>query len=218
MSFYLLYKPPGIFFREFLNQKKKLLKSSKIGVEGILDPFAEGLMIAAIDEGTKFLPYFHELPKTYEGVIALGKYTSTWDKEGEVLKEERIPNIDPNEISSLRQKFQGNILYPIPPFSNVRYRGRRLREYAYKKEKIPTLYREGYIYEISFSPKNKGEIFFQAKVSKGFYLRSLAILVGEALGVSAYLSFLKRTHIGKISYHQVREEPYPIEELLYFLP
>ena len=86
-----------------------------------------------------------------------------------------------------------------PKFSAVKVRGKRAYELARKKEDI--FLDEKEIEIKSFLIKNIvfPIISFEIICSKGTYIRSIARDFGKSLGCGAYLSKLRRTHIGNFN-------------------
>ncbi|MBL8032248.1 MAG: hypothetical protein JNJ69_00995, partial [Leptospiraceae bacterium] len=66
--FYCIDKAPGITTRVAVKTLLQV-KGRGFGVEGILDPFASGLLIAATGTSTRFLEYFLALQKGYTAEI-----------------------------------------------------------------------------------------------------------------------------------------------------
>ena len=58
---------------------KKALGIKKVGHAGTLDPFATGLLIVLVRQGTKLAPYLMSGKKTYRGTLRLGVETDTQD-------------------------------------------------------------------------------------------------------------------------------------------
>lgn len=61
----LVNKEAGVTSRQVGNLVSKRLGIKKVGHLGTLDPFATGLLIFALNEGTKVLPFLEDQTKTY---------------------------------------------------------------------------------------------------------------------------------------------------------
>lgn len=83
----LINKDKGMTSRSVDNKIMRHFKTRRVGHLGTLDPFAEGLLIIAINEGTKVLPYLENDTKTYIATFELGIETSTLDNTSEVIKK-----------------------------------------------------------------------------------------------------------------------------------
>ena len=64
-GFLLINKPKGITSFDVIRKLRKILQTRKIGHAGTLDPMAAGLLIIAIEQGTKLLEYLIKQDKTY---------------------------------------------------------------------------------------------------------------------------------------------------------
>ena len=73
-------------------------KRVRLGLEGILDPFASGLLIVGLGTATRFFEYMHTLTKTYEATLKLGVETDTLDPEGAIVAEAAERELDPAEL------------------------------------------------------------------------------------------------------------------------
>ncbi len=98
----LLDKPAGITSRQACEIVKDKLNVKKAGHSGTLDANATGLLLIALDEATKVMPFFERMDKTYEGVMHLHK-----DIDVGVLKKEL-------------EKFVGKIYQKPPVRSRVK--------------------------------------------------------------------------------------------------
>ena len=83
-------KPKGITSFDAIRILRKKFGIRKMGHAGTLDPFATGLLIVGIGEGTKRLNEYMSLPKTYMMDVLLGKSTDTGDPEGTALEEKEV--------------------------------------------------------------------------------------------------------------------------------
>ncbi|OGI15348.1 hypothetical protein A3K63_05520 [Candidatus Micrarchaeota archaeon RBG_16_49_10] len=70
-SVVLLDKPSGPTSREIDERVKAILKRKKAGHAGTLDSKVTGLLVIALDEATKAMPFLANSDKTYEGIIQL---------------------------------------------------------------------------------------------------------------------------------------------------
>ncbi len=173
---------------------KKRLKASKVGHIGTLDPFATGVLVIAINVGTKAIPYVRIERKVYEFEVVFGKRTNTSDKTGEIVEvSERIPAM--SEIEAVLPQFVGEISQVPSIFSAIKISGKKAYELARRGE-IPRINpRKITIYSLELIGKNK----FRAEVSSGTYIRTLTEDIAKALGTIAYTSSLRRIKDGNFS-------------------
>ena len=70
-SVILIDKPSGPTCRKVDENIKLILKRKKTGHSGTLDSKVTGLLIVALDEAAKIMPFLMRSNKTYEGIIHL---------------------------------------------------------------------------------------------------------------------------------------------------
>ena len=180
----------------WLIKSKFNIKKIKVGHAGTLDPLADGLLIICTGKMTKKIDQFQNLDKIYTGKFFLGATTPSYDLETEVNSVKPINNISEKLISKALESFKGKITQTPPIFSAIKYKGKKLYEYARKGETVKIKEREVLIYEFIITKYQLPELSFLVKCSKGTYIRSLANDFGEKLECGAYLSKLTRTAIG----------------------
>ena len=115
----LLDKPEGPSSAQVVHRVKVLLGAGKVGHLGTLDPFASGLLLLGINEGTKIADVFLGAPKSYHGVMVLGADTDSQDATGKIVNERPVPRISATELKQLEQKFTGPLMQTPPMFSAV---------------------------------------------------------------------------------------------------
>ena len=169
----------------------------KIGHAGTLDPAATGLLILCTGKMTKSIEEFQGMPKTYEGVITLGKRTASMDGETEVIEEKSIDGINDELIEKTRKSFLGEITQIPPMYSAVKHKGKALYKYARKGKTVERKERNVTVYDFKILKIELPDIFFEIKSSKGTYIRVIADDFGKKLGVGGYLKELRRTKIGE---------------------
>lgn len=165
-------------------------------MEGILDPFASGLLIAATGDSTRFLHYFLRFEKTYVAELTLGRETDTLDNMGSVIKEMPVPQLTAESLVGTKDRFQGKIPQVPPLFSNVQVDGRRGHEIARAGETAELKPREVTVHRLELYIVNHTTLRMECTVSAGTYIRSLARDIAAALGTCGHLSALRRMAIG----------------------
>ncbi len=222
-GFFWVYKVKGKTSREVLNDLERKFKL-KGGYEGILDPFAEGLLIVGVNVATRFLRYFQVLPKTYLAVLVLGKETDTLDVEGRVIREEKVPNLSKDFVEWVLRGFVGEYEQIPPRFSALRVEGKRAYEMARKGEEFELKPRKVYVEEIKLLDFSGDKLEILCKVSSGTYVRALGRDIAYRLGTVGYLESLIRLKIGEISLDMAkrvedleREDLIPMDEGLYWM-
>jgi tRNA pseudouridine55 synthase len=198
-GFLLINKPIDLTSHTVISVLRGKLKTRKIGHAGTLDPKATGVLLCAIGNGLKFLEYLTaNTTKTYIATIVLGKNSTTYDSEGEiidVIDKDKI-NVNEETIKTvLKDNFLGKILQVPPIHSRVNVKGRPAYYYARKGEEITLPSREVEIFETEVLNIDENVLEIKLVVSKGFYVRSFAHDLGQVLQIGGYLKGLKRTAI-----------------------
>ncbi|QQZ07906.1 tRNA pseudouridine(55) synthase TruB [Heyndrickxia vini] len=201
-----LWKPKGMTSHDCVFKIRKMLKMKKVGHTGTLDPDVTGVLPICLGKATKVAEYITNAGKEYEGEVTLGYSTTTEDASGDKIDEVQIhETINRNQILEVLQSFRGEISQTPPMYSAVKVNGKRLYEYARKGIEIERPTRIVNIYEIELLDDRK--IFsgnpisfrFRVKCSKGTYIRTLAVSIGEKLGYPAHMSELTRTSSGSFT-------------------
>lgn len=175
---------------------RNIYRVKKVGHAGTLDPLATGLLIVCCGKMTKQINQFMNQEKEYTGTIVLGKTTPSYDLETAFDSETSISHITAEDIQKLVPQFTGELMQVPPVFSALKKDGVPLYKKARKGVDIIMEPRAVEAREFEITSVELPEIKFRLVSSKGFYVRSLANDIGEALGVGAYLKSLVRTRIG----------------------
>jgi len=183
---------------------KKLLKVSKVGHAGTLDPFATGLLLVLVGQGTKLSPYLMAGDKTYLGTLTLGTETDTLDRTGRVTAVKPVPKLDPELVRERARAFVGETEQTPPSFSALKVQGKRAYSLARKGLPVSLEKRRVRIMELAVLSLDLPDVTFRVVCSSGTYVRTLAADLGKELGVGAHLKALRRTAIG----------PYGVEDAL----
>lgn len=192
----IVNKESGITSYDVIRKLKKILGTSKIGHTGTLDPLAEGVMVICVEKTTKLAEKIEAQSKTYIAEMILGYSTNTYDTEGEITERSDFPVPDRDAISDVMKKYVGET-YQIPPmYSALKHEGKKLYELARDGIEIEREKRKINIEYINLLSVNEDRVIFEAKVSKGTYIRSLINDIGIDLKTFACMSGLKRTAVG----------------------
>lgn len=171
-------------------------RKMKVGHTGTLDPFATGLMILVVGKECKNSQKYSKLNKTYEATIVLGKTSSTGDPEGEIVEvsDKKVVQAD---VEKILEQFTGEITQTPPAFSAIKVDGQRAYKLARAGKQVEIPPRNVTIYSLELLSYEYPALKIRTNVSSGTYIRTLAQDIGEALGVGAYCSELKRVVIGE---------------------
>jgi tRNA pseudouridine55 synthase len=204
-----IFKPPGPTSAKVVGHFKYHLKKnnysvSKIGHLGTLDPFAGGVLLLAMNGGSRISDLLHEhAPKTYISTGILGIQTDTLDCEGEVVKVDDCDHLKTLSLSevqkALESKFKGEYLQAPPSFSACKHQGKALYKWAREGIEIKKEAKLRHIYQFKILRYVYPYLSFEVTVSSGTYIRSLFMDMAFELGTVGHLKSLVRTSIGKLN-------------------
>lgn len=191
-----LWKPKGMTSHDCVIKIRKLFRTKKVGHTGTLDPEVEGVLPICIGQATKIVSFLTDTEKTYIAELKLGMTTETEDSYGKMIKEVEVDSFpSEKEIDAVLEMFKGEITQVPPMYSAVKVNGRKLYEYARANEHVERPKRQvniSYIEKLAIDATNN-TIRLKVVCSKGTYIRTLCVDIGEKLGYPAHMSFLKRT-------------------------
>lgn len=198
-----LWKERGMTSHDCVFKLRKILKTKKVGHTGTLDPGVEGVLPICIGQATRIAEYLTDAGKTYEAVISIGRTTTTEDAEGDTVEQDTTyKSLSRKEILAALAALTGEIEQTPPMFSAVKVNGKKLYEYARAGQTVERPTRKVNIYELELL--SDGDMFegeevtfsIRIKCSKGTYIRTLAVQIGEVLGYPAHMYELVRTSSG----------------------
>ena len=189
-----------------LKNEFNLPKKFKIGHAGTLDPRATGLLIVCTGKFTKKIQEIQDAPKEYLTEIKIGVQTESYDTEKPEILQQDYSHISEEFILETLQKFVGEIDQKPPVFSAIKIDGNRAYDLARKGQEVEMKSRKTTIHYLNNIEIELPFVRFTVGCSKGTYIRSLAHDIGQALGVGAYLTNLRRTKIGDYSVENASSE------------
>lgn len=199
-NFYLVNKPRNWTSQDLCTVFKKKYSFSKVGHSGTLDPNASGLMLLATNKYTKLFDYLKDTNKTYEFEALFGYESDSFDIDTDVRKVDSINlNLLQDELQKGINSLTGKIKQTPPIYSAIKVDGKRLYKYARqdKNVDIPERVVEVTSFNLLNFENNKAK--FSATVSKGTFIRSLAVDLANYLGTKAVVSSIVRTDIGDLN-------------------
>jgi tRNA pseudouridine55 synthase len=188
----LVDKPEGPSSAQVVQRVKSLLRAKKVGHLGTLDPFASGLLLIGVNEGTKIADIFLHGVKTYRGVVALGADTDTQDSTGRVVRERPVPPLADSRLRELERKFTGELEQVPPMFSALKKDGVRLYRLARQGKEVPREPRRIRIHSLRLTKLDDARMELETTCSRGTYVRTLAADMGQELGCGGHLEKLRR--------------------------
>ncbi|MGA2284747.1 MAG: tRNA pseudouridine(55) synthase TruB [Dehalococcoidia bacterium] len=168
----------------------------RVGHGGTLDPAAEGVLVIALGQATRFLEYLLEARKSYRARVRLGVVTDTYDGEGEVVRTADPSSVTREMVESAVAGFRGVISQVPPMFSALKRDGVPLYKHARAKQEIEREARTVEVYRLEMVDFAPPSLAVEIECGHGFYVRSLAYDLGERLGCGAHLEKLTRTAVG----------------------
>jgi len=198
-------KPAGPTSHDVVDWVRWALRSSQVGHCGTLDPAATGLLVVCVGAATKLAPLFTGVGKGYRATFVLGQSTTTADGEGDVVDEQPCSAQVERGVVAHLEAMVGPLSLPPPAFSAVHVDGERAHERARRGEAVTLPDRPMTVHSISdvevgeLQPNGLLSVGATFAVSKGTYIRSLAVELGRRAGVPAHMSQLRRLSSGSAS-------------------
>lgn len=189
-------KPKGITSFDVVREVRRALGVKKVGHTGTLDPMATGVLPVCIGDGTKIAQFITEATKAYDATVKLGATTDTLDAEGKTLETRPVPHLTRELLEAALERFRGPIQQVPPMYSAIKVGGKRLYELARAGEEVERQPRAVTVFELVLRDFSADEVKLSVRCSKGFFVRTLAADLGEALGCGAHLCALRRTQSG----------------------
>jgi tRNA pseudouridine55 synthase len=192
----LLDKPPGISSNHALQRVRRAFAAAKAGHTGNLDVAASGLLPLCLGEATKVCGFLLDADKRYQALVAFGAETSTGDVEGEVIRRtDRVP-ASATEIQAALAQLEGEQWQVPPMYSALKHHGQPLYRLARQGIEIERAPRRITIHALDLLRHEDGQALIDVRCTKGTYVRSLAVSLGELLGCGAHLAGLRRLEAG----------------------
>jgi len=222
-----LNKPAGMTSHDCVAKIRRIFSTKKVGHTGTLDPEVTGVLPICIGRATKIAEYMSDYGKEYIGEVTLGFSTETEDAHGAKVSEKPVTEDIPFQvIKDILKSMTGEIEQIPPMYSAVKVNGKKLYEYARQGISVERPKRKVTIHELELLNNDKTlskelPVFsFRVKCSKGTYVRTLAVEIGERLGLPAHMSNLVRTASGPftidecITFEQLESGDMPLDEYL----
>jgi tRNA pseudouridine55 synthase len=188
----------------YLNEIKRKYRNKKAGFSGTLDPFACGCLIVAFGQYSKLFKYLKKTPKTYRAVVWLGAISESLDIENIIdIKNEKI--IDKEILEKEIKNLIGTHDYYPPKFSAKKIDGKRAYTLAREGKEVEMKKSSMEVYDTKIISYKHPFITFEATVSEGSYIRSLAQILLERVGAKGTLSFLNRLNEGMLKFENEKD-------------
>lgn len=203
-------KPAGPTSHDAVAAVRRALRTRQVGHTGTLDPFASGLLLVCVGPATRLAEYLTAMPKTYRATLRLGAATDTDDPTGEVLSaSDAWEGLSEASVRAALESQVGTIEQLPPLYSAKKVDGRRMYDAARRGEAVERKAVSVTVHAIRVLSVDLPEVTFEVECGAGTYIRAIARDAGEALGVGAHLTSLRRTRSGRFSV----EDAVPLAEL-----
>ena len=190
-------KPPGPTSHDVVNAARRALGERRIGHTGTLDPFASGLLLLCVGQATRLAEYLTGLDKGYEATARLGVATDSGDRDGATVStSDGWAAVTPEAVEAALDPLRGSILQTPPALSAKKVGGVPAHRRVRKGEEVVLEPHAVTVHELEVVEMALPDVRLRVRCSSGTYIRALARDMGEALGVGAHLTALRRTFIG----------------------
>jgi tRNA pseudouridine55 synthase len=198
----VVHKEAGWTSHDVVAKVRALLKESKVGHAGTLDPSATGVLPILVGRATRIAEYLVDWDKEYRAQLRLGETTDTQDATGRLIASTDSSRITEGDLQAVLTGFRG-VQRQLPPmYSAVKVGGQRLYKAARAGKTIDRAERSIVIHELELVSFCGRDAVLRVVCSKGTYVRTLCADIGHALGVGAHLFTLERRRVGPLSIEQ----------------
>ncbi|OQY42900.1 MAG: tRNA pseudouridine(55) synthase TruB [Desulfobacteraceae bacterium 4572_87] len=171
-------------------------KRYKVGHAGTLDPFATGLLVVLLGQGTKLSRFIMAGEKEYLATLELGVETDTLDPTGTVTAIRDVPKLSLDHIQETAKRYEGRIRQTPPAYSAVKHQGLRAYTLARKGISVNLKERTVTVHSISIVSVDLPHVTMRIRCGSGTYIRSLAADLAKDLGSVGRLKTLRRLKSG----------------------
>ena len=195
-GFLNINKPSGLSSREVVNPVQRLIRPTKVGHSGTLDPMAEGVLVLCVGPATRLTDLVHRHPKSYRATFRFGCRSDTDDATGTI---EELPVTEPvsgERLQAALKPFVGEIEQRPPAFSAVHVGGHRAYRLARRGLEIKIKPRRVVVHAIEVVDYAFPEVVLNIECGSGTYIRAIGRDLGEVLGCGAMMTALTRTSVG----------------------
>lgn len=188
-------KPIGPTSHDVVATARRVLGIRRIGHTGTLDPNASGVLPLVVGRATRLAQYLSGEDKEYEATIRFGLSTDSYDSRGRIVEETgAVPSRE--AIVAALEPFRGEFDQMPPAYSAKSVGGERAYVLARRARPVALAPARVIVHEIELLSYEPPDARVRIVCSAGFYVRSLAHDLGQAVGTGAILESLRRTRSG----------------------
>ncbi len=204
-------KPKGPTSHDVVAKLRRALRTRAVGHCGTLDPMATGVLVVAVGEATKLVPWLTADDKSYEATIRFGVATDSLDADGRETERAELDDVLRGDLAALASGSvpprlaaaldaeRARTMQMPPAISAIRIGGERAHEVARRGEAPALTLREVAVRRIEVlggGLEPEPHLRVSVDVAKGYFVRSLARDLAAALGTLGHLTALRRTRSG----------------------
>jgi tRNA pseudouridine55 synthase len=194
-------KPRDWTSHDVVMKVRRLLKTRKVGHTGTLDPLGTGVLPICVGDATKLAGFAQAADKVYRMTMRLGVATDTQDSMGLVTHTTPLAE-DVDWEGRIRKELDalaGTHWQTPPMYAAVKVGGEPLYRKARRGETVERTPRRVTIYSVRDVEVSLPDVTFTLACAKGTYVRTVAADLGQALGVGAHLTALRRLACGAVT-------------------
>jgi tRNA pseudouridine55 synthase len=195
-------KPLGPTSHDVVSHLRRVLKTKRVGHAGTLDPLASGVLVIAVGEATKLVPYLTAAEKTYEATVRLGEETLSLDAGSPVIRSVPYAPFSPETLELALTRERERAQQVPPQVSAIHIDGVRAHTLARKGEVVVLPPRQVSVRSLELLGAEGHEVRVRLTTSKGYYVRAFARDLAMHLGTVAHLTALRRIASGAFSLAQ----------------
>ncbi len=196
---FIVLKPPGMTSHDVVTAVRRLTGVRRVGHSGTLDPAAAGVLPTCVGPAVRLTEYLQEGRKVYRCQLILGVTTDTQDAGGQVV-ERRPVATGRADLEAVLPAFTGHLEQVPPMYSSLKSGGQPLHRLARRGVEVERPPRPVTIHGLRLlSYATAGEVavaVLEVICSKGTYVRTLCVDIGERLGSGGHMGFLVRLESG----------------------
>lgn len=197
-----LYKPPACSSAQYVYRLRRVFGLRKVGHAGTLDPLADGVLLACLGRGTKWVEQLMSLPKRYRTTIRLGVTNDTYDTEHPLVPVAGAVPLDHAEVEAAVASLAGEIQQVPPAYSAVKIGGIPSHKLTRQGRPPPRQARTVRIDRLDVLGYAWPHLQLDIRCGRGTYIRAIARDLGRLLGCGGVCEALTRTAIGPFRVEQ----------------
>jgi tRNA pseudouridine55 synthase len=203
-------KPSGPTSHDVVARARRVLGTRRIGHTGTLDPLATGVLPLVIGRATRLASLMTGATKEYLADVRFGTATPTYDADARLMRDPETGNPaglapPPPEPEGLNaavivahlDRFRGATSQTPPAFSAKKIDGVAAYKRARRNEPVAPKPAMVTAHAIALESYADGLARIRLSTSAGFYVRSFAHDLGQAIGCGAHLEALRRVRSGE---------------------